>query len=445
MQLISQLILLIPFISDNTGLIIAQVISVIIFLAIVYFVWKLTQRFVHRLVENRCTKWKLDRWMRAFQYATVYRSVGLAVSAIVAVMLYPIFVPESYEMLNHIMSKIIGIYGIFAFLSVMISFINVLDYFYGRNPSLPLRGVFQAIKIILYLFAALIAISLLLGKRPMYVITGLSALAAVFSLIFKDPILGFAAGIQLSSNKLIKIGDWIEMPSHGADGDVTDITLTTVRVQNFDKTIISIPAYDLISKPFKNWSGMYEAQGRRIKRAIDVDVATVRFLDAELFKKLNRIELLKDYLKTKTTEIATHNEKQNIQESVLNGRHLTNLGTFRAYATNYLRNVGTIRTDMICMIRQLEPGETGIPLEIYCFANTTDWLKYEDIQSDIFDHLYAIMPEFDLYPFQNPTGRNFSQLYLGEGKTPAESGAEATVQPNDENTPPPSAAESSPA
>ena len=237
-------------------------------------------------------------------------------------------------------------------------------------------------------------------------------MAAVVSLIFKDPILGFAASIQLTTNKLIKIGDWITVDSAGADGNIIDISLTSVRVQNFDMTIVSVPTYDMISKPFKNWSGMYEAKARRIQRSILIDVDTVKFLDRPMLERLKKIQLLKGYLEQKETEIKAFNAERNVKESFLNGRHLTNIGTFRHYAQLYLASRPYVVSNdpgFTLMVRQLKQEAQGLPLEIYCFLNTTVWTDYESLQSDIFDHLFSVLPEFGLYAYQQPSGRNIAQ------------------------------------
>ena len=310
------------------------------------------------------------------------------------------------------MGKLTGLFVILSFSWLLNTFLNTINHLYGRNPSIPLKGLVQALKIVLFLGAGLFVLSLLLGRKPMYIITGLSALAAVFSLIFKDPILGFAASIQLTTNKLIKIGDWITVDSAGADGDIVDISLTCVRVQNFDKTIVSVPTYDLISKPFKNWSGMYEAKARRIQRSILLDIDTVRFLDKETFERLKKIDLLKDYLAEKEAEIKAFNAERNVKENILNGRHLTNVGTFRKYAELYLASrpyVVSNNPNFTLMVRQLKQDPQGLPLEVYCFLNTTVWLDYERLQSDIFDHLFSVLPEFGLYAYQQPSGRNVAE------------------------------------
>lgn len=403
----------VSFLTDKARLICAEILSIILLAAVVYGVAKATKGILY-LIFNR--KFIQNRWPRfcdAAHKAHLLGAIGFAVSAVMIIHLYPFFLPPEVAILQKVIARLVGIYATLCFMQVLVVGVDVIDRLYGRNPSVPLRGVFQAIKIVLFLLALLIIISIIISKKPMYVITGLSAAAAVFMLVFKDPILGFAAGIQLASNKLLKIGDWITMPSHGADGTVVDITLTTVRVQNFDNTIISVPAYDLISKPFQNWSGMVQSGARRIQRAIYVDVETIKFLDKDMFERLSKIKLIADYLKNKSAEIKAFNAEHNVKESVLNGRHLTNIGTFRQYALEYLRSLSTIDHNQTCMVRQLAAGSTGLPLEIYCFTATTEWLKYEGIQSDIFDHLYSVMPEFGLYPFQQPAGRNVSKAFGG--------------------------------
>ncbi len=399
------------FLSDKVRLLCAEVLAMSMLVLVGYGVAKVIKVLLRLILGREFIHTRWPRMFDAMKSSHVLGAIGYALSAMVIIHLYEFFIPPQGALLHQFLSRVVGIYATMCFLQVLISFVNVIDYLYGRNPNVPLRGVFQAVKIVLVLLAILIVISIVISKKPMYVITGLSAAAAVFMLVFKDPILGFAAGIQLASNKLLKIGDWITMPSHGADGTVIDITLTTVRVQNFDNTIISVPAYDLISKPFQNWSGMVQSGARRIQRAIYVDVEAIRFLDAEMFKRLSKIKLISEYLKQKSEEIKAFNAEHNVKESVINGRHLTNIGTFRQYAVEYLRSLPTVDHTQTCMVRQLAAGSTGLPLEIYCFSATTEWLRYEGIQSDIFDHLYSVMPEFGLYPFQQPTGRNVSRAF----------------------------------
>lgn len=399
------------FLSEEMRSIFAEALAVLLLVVTIFIIAKAIKGLLHLLVDRDFIQNRWPRLLRGIKEAHFLGAIGYAVSAMLAIHIYGFFLPLEGAMLQKIVARLVGIYITICFMQVLVSGVNVVDFLYGRNPNVPLRGVFQALKIVLYLLAALIIISIITSKEPMYVITGLSAAAAVFMLIFKDPILGFAAGIQLASNKLLKIGDWITMPSHGADGTVIDITLTTVRVQNFDNTIVNVPAYDLVSRPFQNWNGMLQSGARRIQRAMYVDVETVRFLDKEMFERLSKIKLLTEYLKQKKTEIEAFNAEHNVKENVLNGRHLTNIGTFRQYVTEYLRNLSTIDHNQTCMVRQLAPGATGLPLEVYCFAATTEWVKYEGVQSDIFDHLYSVMPEFGLYPFQQPTGRNVSSAF----------------------------------
>jgi miniconductance mechanosensitive channel len=236
-------------------------------------------------------------------------------------------------------------------------------------------------------------------------------MAAVLILVFKDTILGFVASIQLSANKMVNIGDWISMPDYNADGDVIDISLNTVKVQNWDKTIATIPTYALVSDSFNNWKGMEESGGRRIKRSLNIDMKSVGFLDSEQVEKFRKYHLLKDYITTKEKEITDYNKANKLDEdTVTNGRKMTNLGTFRVYLENYLHKHPKINQDMTFLVRHLQPSEMGIPMEIYVFSNDQAWANYEAIQADIFDHVLAVLPEFGLKVFQNPTGDDFNKL-----------------------------------
>ena len=235
-------------------------------------------------------------------------------------------------------------------------------------------------------------------------------MASVLMIVFKDTIVGLTAGWQLSMNKMVRLGDWIEMPSYGADGNVTDISLTTVYVKNWDNKIVTIPAYDLISKSFQNWREMQKAGARRIKRSFYIDMQSIKFLDEQMLKKFQKFELLKDYIDSKEKEISEYNKEHNITDTMYNGRYLTNIGLFRIYCQQYIRTRDYINTNFSAFVRQLNPTSEGIPLEVYCFTNTADWLKYEGYQADIFDHILSVIGEFDLFIFQNPTGRDFRKL-----------------------------------
>ncbi len=271
--------------------------------------------------------------------------------------------------------------------------------------KLPLRGVMQSLKLIIAVLFSILIISLLIGKSPLILLSGLGAMTAVLMLVFKDPIMGLVAGIQLSVNDMLNVGDWLEMPKYGADGAVTDIGLTTVKVQNWDNTITTIPTYALISDSFKNWQGMTSSGGRRIKRSMNLDTTSIRFLDDKEISKLRRSRLISGYIDEKLQEITDYNaQSQEPEDSALNHRRLTNLGTFRAYAEAYIKANPAIHKKMTIMVRQLAPTPDGLPIEIYAFTNVTAWIAYEQIQSDIFDHLFAILPQFHLRVHQTPTG-----------------------------------------
>lgn len=280
-----------------------------------------------------------------------------------------------------------------------------------RLKDVPIKGFFQAIKIVLGLGVAIWVLSILSDKSPAYFLSGLGALMAILLIVFKDTLLGFTAGILISANDLVRNRDWIEIPGTNVDGEVFDVSLTTVKVRNWDNTIANVPAYTLISGAFKNWRGMEKSGGRRIKRAISIDMQTIHFASEKELARWQKIELLKPYLSEKLEEIREANAllPETADTSVpANTRNLTNIGTFRAYCVAYLKANRKIHQGMTMLVRQLNPGPTGLPLEIYVFTNDTRWAVYENAQSDIFDHLFAIMPEFGLAPYQEPSGRNFS-------------------------------------
>ena len=297
--------------------------------------------------------------------------------------------------------------------------LDALNALYERRPDArhkPIKGYVQVAKIAVFILAGLSIIATLAGVRMLHLVTGLGAATAVVMLVFQDTILSFVASVQISSDGRVRVGDWIEMPSQNADGDVTDIALHTVTVQNWDKTVTTIPTRKLISESFKNWRGMTESGGRRIKRALHLDQASVRFLEPSERDALRRFTLLRDYLDTKERELADWNAGLGADgELPVNARRITNLGTFRAYVERYLRHHPQVHRDLTLLVRQLQPGPTGLPLEIYCFTNDTRWAVYEGIQSDIFDHLLAILPEFGLRVFQEPAGADFRALAAGEG------------------------------
>ena len=277
--------------------------------------------------------------------------------------------------------------------------------------EISIKGLIQFLKVILYFLCGVFVVSVLLGKSPFYLLSGLTALTAVLLLIFRDAILGLVAGIQLSVNRMVARGDWIEMPKYGADGDVLDVTLTTVKVQNWDKTITTIPTYSLISESFKNWRGMQDSGGRRIKRSVHIDISTVKFLDEQMIERFGKIQYITDHIEHKKQELAEYNELNQVDLSHLaNGRRMTNVGTFRAYVEAYLKNHPQISQEMTFLVRQLAPTPKGLPIEIYVFCKDKVWANYEAIQGDIFDHILAIIPIFDLQAFQEPAGKDFRGL-----------------------------------
>lgn len=276
---------------------------------------------------------------------------------------------------------------------------------YEESKARPIKGYLQMIKIISYAIGCIVIVAVIIGQSPWFLLSGIGAVTAILLLIFQNSILGFVAGIQLSANNMVRLGDWIEMQKYGINGDVVEISLHTVKVQNWDKTIATIPTHVLVSESFKNWRGMQQSGGRRIKRAIYIDVTSIRFCDQAMLEKFEKIQYIHDYIKNKSADIEAYNQRMNVDPANgVNGRRLTNIGTFRAYVEEYIKNHPGIHTGMIRMVRQLEPAERGLPIEIYAFANVTEWVKYENIQGDIFDHIFAVLPEFDLRIFQNPSG-----------------------------------------
>ncbi len=280
---------------------------------------------------------------------------------------------------------------------------------YDARTEVPIKSYAQIFKIVLYVIGGLMTVAVLTGRSPWVLLSGVGAVMAVVILVFRDTLLSLTASFTIASNRLVKVGDWIEVPTFGADGDVIDIALHTVKVQNWDKTITTIPTHKLVDVSFKNWRGMQDSGGRRIKRAIHIDMNSIRFCDAEMLQRFERFELIRDYLDSRQKEVEEHNAESRVDASELvNGRRLTNVGTFRAYVAAYLRSHPRIRQDMTFLIRQLAPAAQGLPLEIYVFTNTTVWADYEGIQSDIFDHLLAVVPRFGLRVYQEPAGSDFA-------------------------------------
>jgi miniconductance mechanosensitive channel len=394
---------------------VAIVMGIILVTAIVlhFLLHSVLLRIIKRYVANTKNQWSL-----ALTEHKPLSRIALVFQGLVLLGQSRLWLPNDSGMFS-LISALAHLWILFFSLLSLFALLNFLEATLkpgSQKHNLPLRGIFQSIKLIAALTAIIFAISLLIGKSPLILLGGLGAMTAVFLLVFKDVLLGFVAGIQLSANDMLAHGDWLEMPKYSADGEVIDISLTTVKVRNWDNTITTIPAYALIADSFKNWRGMSESGGRRIKRAIFIDATSVQFLQPEDIERLRRTALLSDYIEQKINEIDEENQKSGLDlSSPVNGRRLTNLGTFRAYLIVYLRQHKSIHTTMTQLVRQLAPEPNGIPLEIYAFTNDTRWVNYEAIQSDIFDHIFAVLPEFGLRVYQAPSGYDMQHINLPLG------------------------------
>lgn len=349
-----------------------------------------------------------NTWDDALIEHKVLTRLTMLLPFILILLLTPLIFPNETPVAN-LLVLFAKIFLTFQVAHSISALLNLSKSLYGETAKqkyLPLNAIIQVIKLVVYLVAIIVVIALILNRSPIYLLSGLGALTAVLILVFQDTIKGLVASIQISANKMVVAGDWIELPKYGADGDVIEIGLNTVKVQNFDKTITTVPTYALISDSFKNWRNMYHTGARRIKRSLIIDIGSIDFYSLEKIDFLASTSLLKSYLTDKKQALDVENEvlNQDGNLNVIDTRQLTNIGTFRAYIEMYLHQNVNIRNDLTLMVRQLPTTASGLPLELYCFANTTDWVKYEKIQADVFDHLLAIAPHFDLRVFQNPTG-----------------------------------------
>ncbi|AIQ38780.1 mechanosensitive ion channel domain-containing protein [Paenibacillus sp. FSL R7-0312] len=358
---------------------------------------------IHIINNNRYT------WDNIFLEKKVFHKLSHLAPAFIIYYAAPIF-----PLYQSFIVKVALAYMIIVTIRVLNALLDAIDTIYRTyevSKIRPIKGYIQVAKIFLYIIGAIVVISNLMGQNPLILLSGLGALSAVLMLVFKDSILGLVAGVQLSSNDMVRVGDWIEMPKYNADGNVIDITLNTVKVMNFDKTITMIPSYALISDSFKNWRGMEASGGRRMKRSVCIDTSSICFCTKEMIEEFRKVHYLSDYITTRIDEINAYNIEHHINmESKVNGRQLTNIGVFREYVQEYLRNHPKIHKNMTLIVRQLEAGDSGLPLEIYAFSNETTWGVYEAVQSDIFDHIFAIIPLFGLRIFQNPTGQDILNL-----------------------------------
>ena len=383
------------------------ILAIIVVAAIVHWITKwIVIKIIHRLVEKSKTDW--DDYLLKHK---VFQALSHLASAMV--FYYSCNFSEILEVTS-LLTTFTNIYFVIIFVKVVSGTLKAANDIYLTTPyaaSRSIKGYIQLIMILVYFVAAIFIIAFIFKKSPLGLMTGLTAFAAVLLLVFKDPILGLVASIQLSANNMLKPGDWIEVPKHNANGTVVDISLTTVKVQNGDKTISTIPTYSLVTDSFLNWSGMEESDGRRIKRFINIDMKSVRFCDNQMLEKFQNFRLIRSYVTEKQNEINEHNTKLGVvDDHIPNGRRQTNLGIFRKYLEIYLKNNPYINNDMTFLVRYLQPTESGLPIEIYVFSKEKQLCDYESIQADIFDHILAIIPEFELRVFQAPSGSDINDL-----------------------------------
>ena len=367
-------------------------------------------RLVHSVAERSLQTW---------DDALVRHRVGAKLAQLIPAFVIYLGVdvlPSINESLEALILNVTSAYMIVVVAITIIAILNAINDIYESNPEArqrPIKGFIQLVQLAVLIMGGLLFVAALLDRSPVLLLSGFGAMTAILLLVFKDTLLSLVASVQLTAQDMVRVGDWIEVPQFGADGDVVDVELHTIKVQNWDKTITTIPTHRLISDSFKNWRGMSASGGRRIKRAIYLDASSIHFLTADVVERCKRFLLLEDYIGDKENELAEYNRKLEgltaiEREAAVNMRRLTNIGTFRAYTRHYLERHPRIRQDMTLLVRQLSPGPQGVPIEIYCFTTTTAWGEYEDIQADIFDHLLAIVPEFGLRLFQQPAGTEFS-------------------------------------
>lgn len=375
-----------------------------------FFFW-ITKKWVIPLFYKFFKKTSFT-WDDAIVEKNAFRKLAHITPALIIKIGAPVLFKDFPSSLS-VVNKLTDAYLIIVAVLIVVALLEVVESLFSKMPVFsdkPIGSYFQLGRIILYLVSAILILSVLLGKSPVYFLSVFGAMSAVVLLIFKDTILGFVSSIQMSANDMVRVGDWIEMPKFNADGDVIAINLNTVKVQNWDKTVTTIPTYFFTSDSFKNWRGMQESGGRRIKRSLNINVKSVKFVDATARESYKKIFLLKDYIETRQKEIEEFNSKYDFDSSVLiNGRRMTNLGVFRHYVESYLKNHPKIHQGLTLLVRQLPLEDKGIPIEVYCFTKTTAWNEYEDIQADIFDHLLASASYFDLDVFQQVSGSDFSK------------------------------------
>lgn len=381
-------------------------LGVIIYLILKYIVLKIIKAFAKKTA---------SQWDDILVENRFFQRIILLIPAMIIYKIGPDLV-QDISGLSRLVQVLLQVYIVFILTSIINAFLNSTHDIYQQydiSKIKPIKGYIQVVKIIIYIIVGVLILSILIGTSPWPILTGMGAISAILLLIFKDTILGLVGSVQLSALDMVRPGDWIEMPKYDADGSVIDMNLTTVKVRNWDMSITTIPTYALISESFRNWRGMTESGGRRIKRSILINMNSVKFCTPEMLERFRKIHLIKDYIDNKEEELLEYNTVNNIDSTVIvNGRRQTNIGVFRAYLKEYLMNHPLLNKDMTLMVRQLHPNEKGVPMEIYVFSADRAWVNYEQLQSDIFDHILASVPQFDLEIFQVPAGTDFRKLSL---------------------------------
>ena len=344
-----------------------------------------------------------NRWDNALQEHGFFRRLMHLFPALFIYIATPVLIEDEAVMHGAII-KSAQLYMLYSGVLAVYALLSTIEDVYNASAlarRAPITGFIQVSKLAFAIVAILLSISLIVGKSPLLLLSGLTAIAAILLLIFRDTILGFVAGIQIAANRMFNTGDWISMPKYEVDGEILEIGLTNVKVQNWDNTISTLPTYSLTTEAVKNWRGMQESGGRRIKRAVYIDIHSIKLCDNNMLERLSGIRFINDYIEKKKTELRDYHRDMSIDESdLLNSRRLTNIGTFRAYLEAYLRKHPNINQDLTLMVRQLPPNELGLPLEIYCFSAEKAWVKYEKIQADVFDHVMAMLASFELRAYQ---------------------------------------------
>ena len=392
----------VPFARLLTSLIILSGLSLAWFI-LFYLLKKISQGVISLLNKRKPILWRTELTSNKF----FQRVIALIPTIFLQKIIPQFFPPESKVGIFFLALINIGL--ILNFTMIVISFLNAATevlLLKETTKDKPVKSYFQVIKIIFWIIALILIVSILLNKSPAGLLAGIGAFSAVLLLVFQDTIVGFVNSIQLSTNDLVRNGDWITMDKFNADGDVEEINLTSVKVRNFDQTITTIPVRQMVQDSFQNWRGMQEKGIRRIKRSIKIDVSTIKLCSAEMLERFKKVEVLKTYIEKQQREIDAYNEKMKTDMSLIpNGRRQTNIGALRAYIESYLKNNPHISKKGLVLVRQLTPDEYGLPIELYCFTNTSDWVKYENIQCDIFDHLYSVLPFFEIKAYQRDAAK----------------------------------------